>query len=127
MGIKFVHHGNFSKTEKFFRRSKDITRNIDLDKYGQAGVEALREYTPKDTGLTANSWYYEIVHDADGTRIIWSNSNLGEGWAPIAILLQFGHATGNGGFVEGQDYINPALRPIFNELAEQAWKEMRGR
>ena len=127
MGVKFVHHGNFEKTHRFFRRATKFINNVDLDWYGKAGAELLREYTPVDTGKTADSWYYEIVQTKNGPSIVWSNSNLAEGWAPVAVLLQYGHATRNGGFVEGVDYINPALRPLFNELAEKAWKEIYDR
>jgi hypothetical protein len=96
-----------------------------LNKYGQMGVELLAANTPVDTGLTASSWYYEIEETDNGTSIIWKNSNEKNGWANIALLLQYGHATGTGGYVRGIDYINPALQPVFDKLAETAWKEVQ--
>lgn len=121
--ITFVHEGKLSKTFLFLKRA--IKFNLeDLDKYGIAGVDALADATPKRTGLTANSWYYEIIRDENGVRIEWRNRNVKEGWANVAVLLQYGHATGTGGWVEGIDYINPALRPIFETIADNAWKEV---
>lgn len=102
-------------------RSKKLDVSF-LDKYGQEGVMALQENTPKETGLTASSWYYEIVKTNTGYSIQWKNSNIQNG-VPIAIILQYGHATGTGGYVEGTDYINPAIGPIFERIAKNAWKE----
>ena len=125
--IQFVHKGDFKKIEAFLAgglKFKPAIRMI-LDKYGRLGVEALREATPKDTGKTSESWSYEIAEESNGRlKIVWRNSNLGDGWAPIAILLQYGHATGNGGYVEGRDYINPAIDKVFHRLADDAWKEV---
>ena len=125
--INFTHKGNFNRIEALLSRAihvRPIVRRI-LEKYGRKGVEALREATPKDTGKTADSWTYEIEEDANGTmKIVWSNTNVVDGWAPVAILLQYGHATGNGGYVQGVDYINPAIRSIFNQMASDAWKEV---
>lgn len=125
--VQFIHKGDFNKLEAFLANGlkfKPAIRMI-LDKYGKLGVEALKEATPKDTGKTSESWSYEVIEEKDGTfRIVWSNSNLGDDWAPIAILLQYGHATGNGGYVQGQDYINPAIDKIFHRLADDAWKEV---
>lgn len=123
--INITHHGDFTKTEQFFEHLKNIFKVGELDKYGRMGVEYLREATPKDTGLTADSWYYEIEHDADGATIIWKNSNFQNG-IQIALLLQYGHATRNGGWVEGIDYINPALKPVFDKMAIDAQKEANG-
>lgn len=95
-----------------------------LDKFGEQGVRALAEATPKDTGATADSWYYKIVNDGKSYAIQWLNSNVNEG-VPIAIILQYGHATGTGGYVEGIDYINPAIQPIFERIARDAWREVR--
>ena len=120
--IKFVHEGNFKKTFNFFKRSQKMDV-IDLHKFGQLGVEALREATPVDSGLTAESWYYEISDDDGRLNIVWRNSNIQDG-VPIAVILQYGHATGTGGWVEGRDYINPAIQPIFDAIAENAWKEL---
>lgn len=121
--ITFEKKGDFSKTFKFFNKLlKRDYLNI-LDKYGKEGVERLREYTPKDTGLTSESWYYEISHNKDSTTISWLNSNINN-YVNIAIILQYGHATRNGGWVEGVDYINPALKPIFDKMANEAWNEV---
>ena len=97
-----------------------------MEKYGRKGVEALKAATPVDTGLTAESWYYEVRTSPENGyySIIWCNSNVVKGWANIAILLQYGHGTRNGGYVEGRDYINPAIQPIFDEMADKVWEEI---
>ena len=120
--IEFSHKGNFEKTFNFFKRTKKISLS-DLDKFGKKGVEALVQNTPIDTGTTALSWSYQIT-ERDGSIVIeWLNSNIQNG-IPIALLIQYDHATGTGGYVYGQDYINPAIRPIFDAIAENAWKEL---
>ncbi len=131
--IQFTHKGNFNNLENFLAKAvhiKPLVRKI-LEKYGKRGVEALKEATPKDTGKTSESWTYKIVEDEKGNlKIEWHNTNIVDGWANIAILLQYGHATRNGGYVQGQDYINPAIDSIFNNMAKEAWKEVsnvRGR
>ena len=121
--IKFTHNGDFSKTNRFLERARNVARMGELDKYGQAGVDALSSATPKDSGKTASSWYYEIERQNGRVTINFNNSNVNKG-VPIAIILQYGHATGTGGWVEGRDYINPAIRPIFDEIANNAWKEV---
>ena len=125
--MQFIHKGDFNHLEAFLANGlhlKPAIRMI-LNKYGKLGVEALKEATPKDTGKTSESWSYEVVEDKDGKlKIVWRNSNLGNGWAPIAILLQYGHATGNGGYVQGVDYINPAIDKVFHRLADEAWEEV---
>ena len=93
-----------------------------LDKYAQKGVDALRENTPYRTGLTAESWTYEIIRSRTHTTIIWSNSNVTRDGHPIAIMLQLGHGTGTGGYVVGRDYINPAMKPVFDEIEDEVWK-----
>lgn len=118
--ITFTHKGDFSKTFKFLQRKINAK---DLTKFGELGVVALREATPKDTGVTADSWYYRIVEENGRLSIEWLNSNIQNG-VPIAIILQYGHATGTGGWVEGIDYINPAIRPIFQSIADNAWREL---
>jgi len=120
--IKLTQKGSFRNAERFFDNSKNLSRRLRtaLERYGAKGVEALRSATPKDSGLTANSWYY-VIEDGG---ISFYNSNTQDG-VPIAILIQYGHATRNGGYVQGIDYINPALRPIFEELAEECGKELR--
>lgn len=124
--IKIVSKGNFNKTEEMLKKSGHWAKNISLDSYGVKGVEALRNATPKDTGLTANSWSYRIEKSNNNITISFENSNINDG-VPIAIILQYGHGTRNGGWVEGYDYINPAIRPIFDELAKAAWKEVTGK
>lgn len=127
MKINFQHKGNFNKLEKFLVKGlkiKPVTRMI-LDKYGKMGVEALRAATPKDTGKTADSWYYTIEEDEHGDlKIVWANSNVTDRNIHVAILLQYGHATKNGGFVKGIDYINPAINSVFQKMADEAWKEV---
>ena len=127
MKINFEHKGNFNRLEHFLAKSlhiKPIIRRI-LDKYGERGVQALREATPKATGKTADSWKYDIVQDENKQyQIVWSNTNKQNG-VNIAILLQYGHATRNGGFVKGTDYINPAIEKVFNGMADEAWEEVR--
>lgn len=122
--IRIRHRGNFSKTEKFFHKLKYGTDKHMFEKYGQRGVAALSKATPVDSGLTASSWYYVIVQTDRSTKIEFRNSNIQNGWAPIAILLQYGHATRSGSWVEGRDYINPAIQPIFDKIADDAWKEV---
>ena len=121
--ITFRHRGDFSKFDKFLERAKNSIRIGDLDKYGREGVAALASATPIDTGLTASSWSYEIVRKDGSVSIQFHNSNIQNG-VPIAIILQYGHGTGTGGWVEGRDYINPAIRPIFDRLANEAWREV---
>lgn len=115
--------GNFNKTEKFLRKSFGLRWRSVLEKYGRLGVEALSAATPVDTGLTASSWNYEIIQNESGMSIVWNNQNV-VNHVNIALILQYGHATRNGGWVEGTDYINPALKPIFEKLAKDAWKEV---
>lgn len=121
--ITFRHIGDFSKTYKFLDRLKEIIRLSDFDKYGKIGVEALKAATPVDTGKTAASWEYGIEHKRDKTILYWSNSNV-KGGTPIAVILQYGHTTGWGTYVRGRDYINPAMRPVFDKIAEDSWKEV---
>ena len=121
--ISFRQKGDFSKLNHFLERAKEAARVSILDKYGRAGVEALSSATPVDTGETAKSWYYKIEHTNGSAHIVFCNSHINEG-VPIAIILQYGHGTGTGGWVEGIDYINPAIQPIFNKIADAAWKEV---
>lgn len=121
--ISFRQKGDFSKLNSFLEKAKESIKLGNLDSYGREGVEALSSATPKDSGLTANSWYYEIVRKDGSVSIEFKNSNINKG-VPIAIILQTGHATNNGGWVEGRDYINPAIQPIFDKIAEKAWKEV---
>ena len=121
--ISFRHKGDFSKLTRFLERSKEAVKLGDLDRYGREGVAALASATPVDSGLTASSWYYEIERRKDSVTISFHNSNIQNG-VPIAIILQYGHGTRNGGWVEGRDYINPAIQPIFDKIANNAWKEV---
>ena len=121
--IKFRQKGDFSKVTKYLERVNNTARRMDLDKFGRAGVAALASATPVDTGLTANSWYYEIEKSNGVYSISFHNSNIQNG-VPIAIILQYGHGTRNGGWVQGRDYINPAIQPIFDEITNQAWREV---
>lgn len=121
--IKFTHKGDFSKLNRFFERAKNAVKMGDLDKYGRAGVAALSSATPVDSGKTASSWYYEIERQNGRATINFYNTNVNQG-VPIAIILQYGHGTGTGGWVEGRDYINPALQPIFDEIVNNARKEV---
>ena len=121
--IKFRQKGDFSKLTRYLEKVKEVVKLGDLDKYGRAGVAALASATPVDTGLTASSWYYEISNKNGYAMISFHNSNIQNG-VPIAIILQYGHGTRNGGWVEGRDYINPAIRPIFDRIADDAWKEV---
>lgn len=121
--IRFKQKGDFSKATRFFQKIGKASRNIELDEYGKRGVEALSKATPVATGKTASSWYYDIIKEDGRTTISFCNSNINKG-VPIAIILQYGHATKNGGWVQGRDYINPAIQPIFDEIAKDAWKEV---
>lgn len=121
--ITFTQKGDFSKLNSFLERVKNVVKLGDLDKYGREGVAALSSATPKNTGLTASSWYYKIVRENDSVSIQFLNSYINKG-VPIAIILQYGHGTRNGGWVEGIDYINPAIQPIFDKIANDAWKEV---
>lgn len=121
--IKFKQKGDFSKLTSYFERTKEVFKSGELDKYGQAGVEALRSATPRDSGKTAESWYYEIENQNGRITISFHNSNVNDN-VSIAVILQYGHGTRNGGWVEGMDYINPAMQPVFNEIVDQAWKEV---
>ena len=123
--IVLKNKGDFSKTTNFLKRITKLDYKSILSKYGKMGVDALAKATPIDTGLTASSWNYEIVEDDGGATIYWKNSNVVKGIS-IAVILQYGHGTGTGGYVEGIDYINPALRSIFEGIADDAWKEVTG-
>lgn len=121
--ISFEQQGDFSKTLKFLGKASKGIQIRDLDKYGKEGVEALSNATPIDSGLTASSWSYVITKEKGKITISWCNSNIISG-TPIAVILQYGHGTKNGGWVAGRDYINPAMHPIFDKMAESAWKEV---
>lgn len=124
MGVKITQKGDFKQTEKYLKKSMGLDYRSVLEKYAREGVNALSAATPVESGETAMSWDYEIERKGSSISIIWKNHNINQG-VNIAVILQYGHATRNGGWVEGRDYINPALRPIFDALAEAAWKEVK--
>ena len=121
--ISFRQKGDFSKLTRFLEKAKNVVRIGDLDKYGREGVAALASATPVDSGLTASSWYYKVEHTNGSATISFYNSNI-QNEVPIAIILQYGHGTKNGGWVQGKDYINPAIQPIFDQIADKAWREV---
>lgn len=122
--ITFKQKGDFSLTSSFLKRITDKDYMKNLDEYGRRGVEALANATPKDTGLTASSWSYNIITPVLGSaRIEWSNSNVNKG-VPIAIIIQYGHGTGSGAYVEGVDYINPAMKSVFDNIANDIWDKV---
>jgi len=121
--ITFKHKGDFKSTTNFLTRSSKGLRSINFDSYGREGVAALSKNTPVSTGETADSWSYEITRAKGKTTINWINSNRENG-VLVAIILQYGHGTKNGGWVDGRDYINPSIRPIFDKIADLAWKEV---
>lgn len=122
--ITIRQKGNFKKVTGYLERIKEGINLGILNKYGQRGVDALMTATPKDSGVTAKSWYYKIEHDKGIAKIGFYNSNINEG-VPIAIILQYGHGTRNGGYVVGRDYINPAVQPIFDDIVREAWEGIR--
>lgn len=123
MSIIFTQRGDFSKTEKYLKGLKDKNYRPILERYANEGLSLLRSATPKDSGLTADSWSYKIVVNRSGISIQWYNSHSNDG-IPIIILLQYGHGTTGGTFVEGRDFINPPMRPLFEKISEAIWKEV---
>ena len=121
--IKISQKGDFKKSITYMEKLKEAIHLNAFDKYGREGVSALSSATPVDSGKTASSWYYKIERTKNTISITFYNSNVNQG-VPIAIILQYGHGTGTGGWVEGRDYINPAIQPIFDKMAEEAWKEV---
>jgi len=122
--IRVKHKGDFKKTTYFFESVLQRKYLRKLQQFGEEGVKALATATPKDSGETAKSWFYEIIESRGMTSIVWKNSHIHDG-VNIAIILQYGHGTRNGGYVQGRNYINPAIAPIFDRIAEQAWNEIR--
>lgn len=121
--IVLKQKGDFSRVTNYFERLKEFANMSILDEYGKKGVEALKSVTPRRTGRTAESWTYEIEHKGQATSLVFKNTNVNKG-VNIAIILQYGHGTRNGGYVEGRDYINPVIRPIFDDIANEAWREV---
>lgn len=120
--ISFRHKGDFKRTTRYLSKVKDLSK-IDLDRYGREGVAALASATPVESGATASSWYYKILRENGRVSIAFYNSNVNKG-VPIAIILQYGHGTRNGGWVQGRDYIKPAIQPIFDRIVNDAWREV---
>ncbi len=121
--ITFKQTGDFSKTQRAFEKMREVARKGILDKYGKEGVMALSTATPNDSGETANSWVYKITTTAGQSSITFYNTHVNNG-VNVAIILQYGHGTGTGGWVEGRDYINPAIRPVFDKIVDSVWKEV---
>lgn len=121
--IRITHKGDYSKVTRYFEKLIKRATIVALEKYGQMAVDALAAATPVRSGLTASSWHFEINKTGKGYSIDLYNSHVNKG-VPIAIILQYGHGTGTGGWVEGRDYINPAIQPVFDKLASDAWKEV---
>lgn len=121
--IRITSKGDFSNTFRFLNKMSKFEINKILEKYGQMGVNALSDATPVDSGATASSWGYEISLKKEGATIHWTNTHQNKG-VYIAVILQYGHGTGTGGYVQGRDYINPAIRPVFDKIAEEAWMEV---
>lgn len=121
--ITFKHKGDFSKTIKYLKDVKQPIKIEILERFAKEGVKALSSATPIESGLTADSWDYKITSNENGASITFNNSNINKN-VPIAIILQYGHGTGTGGWVEGRDYINPAIQPVFDKIVEEAWKEV---
>lgn len=120
--IIIKHRGNFNNTERFLKKPRAYYARI-LERYGKQGVSALASATPVDSGETANAWDYEVKTTGNSFVLCWTNSNIVNG-VPIAIIIQYGHGTRNGGYVQGRDYINPAIRPIFDKISQELWAEV---
>lgn len=125
--IKVSHHGEFTDTERFLEQCAHIFKLGKIDKYGEMGVKLLEQYTPKKTGLTSRSWYYDVTYNRETNtmELAWYNDNIQNG-QHIAVILQEGHATRGGGYFEGIDYINPALAPVFQQIADDSFQEVFG-
>ena len=121
--IRLKQKGDFSKVTGYLEKLKSYMKMSILDKYGREGVQALASATPVDSGKTASSWTYEATISGDSASLTFSNTNVNKG-VPIAIVLQYGHGTRNGGYVQGRDYINPAIQPVFDKMAQEIWKEV---
>lgn len=122
MIIKVTKKGNFNKTRNVIKNIHNKKYMNILERIGRLGVDALSRATPVDTDKTSNSWGYSIEQGENSVSVVWTNSNIVNGWANVAVLIQYGHATRNGGYVQGRDYINPAMRPLFDQLAKEAWE-----
>ena len=123
--VQMSEKGDFKKTFKFLKAMQEKKFLSNLNKYGKRGVQLLSENTPRGTGLTASSWYYKIEDDGETLTLTWYNSNVKKDYFNVALMLQYGHATKNGGWIEGIDYINPALKPLFDEMEKDIWEEVK--
>jgi hypothetical protein len=123
--VQMSEKGDFKKTFRFLKAMQEKKFLSNLNKYGERGVQLLSENTPRDTGLTASSWYYKIEDDGNTLKLTWYNSNVKKDYFNVALMLQYGHATKNGGWIEGIDYINPALKPLFDEMEKDIWEEVK--
>lgn len=123
MGMKIKHKGNFRHTEKFLDRVTKDEIYASLDRYGRLGVQMLAASTPSVSGVTAASWNYYVERTSEQSSIVWTNNHFG-GTVPVVILLQYGHATGTGGYVQGYDFINPAMKDVFDQIAAEVWREV---
>lgn len=121
--ISFTHKGDFEKTFEFLKKAKDARFLDRLDSIARAGVDALAAATPVNTGKTAASWDYRIERTKHGAKIYWTNDNLVDG-VPVVILIQYGHVANGGAYVQGRDFVNPAIAPVFDDIAETAWREV---
>lgn len=121
--VSFRQKGDFSRLRRYLKRVNNAVNAIDWDAFGKEGVAALASATPVDSGKTANSWRYEVIHSKGTSTIAFYNDNIQNG-VQIAIIIQYGHATRSGGWVEGRDYINPAIQPIFDKITKKAWREV---
>lgn len=124
MKITFREHGNFNRLEKYLAKAVDAVTFSHLNKYGEKGVELLKAATPTRSGATAQSWRYEINSSGSTYSISFHNDNIVNGWFNVAIMLDVGHGTGTGGWVEGLNYIDPTIQPIFEEMAQDLWLEV---
>lgn len=126
MAVAFKYQGSFERTTRFLTDASNTNKKTEqiLKKYGEKGVKLLQQATPKDTGKTANSWTYEVKVTNTGCKLIFNNENLAPNGTPVAILIQYGHGTKNGGYVLGRDYLTPVFEPLFEKLKDDVWKEV---
>ena len=125
MPIELSSTGDYKQTTAFLKKMLSGNLFSDLDAYGRMGQAALESATPVRTDLTAHSWEYRVTKDSFGPVIEWYNTNIDDEGTPVAILIQYGHGTGTGGYVEGRDYINPAIQPVFDQIVDDIWKKVR--
>ena len=121
--LKISSRGDYDKTTRWLKKVQARGYLQKLDQYGQQGVAALEQATPKRSGKTAASWQYDVNINGSKIEIVWRNTNIIDS-VPIAVIIQYGHGTGTGGYVEGVDYINPAIKPVFEEITQNVWKEI---